>query len=224
MAAFLITVLEMTEVVALVFALGADQRSLRSGAMGAAAGTAVVGGLALGFGAVIVAFPRSDLLWVSAVVLGAFGVFLFRSTLRSYRRAQRPGSAPALHPTLQFAGGFSVGAVESIEAVIVLLAIAAAGFGLSALVGAGVGGVLLIAAAAVLHDRIRRLKVPPLKLVATSLLFAFAVFWVGEAAGLPWPYADLSLVPLFLIALGLVRTAVWVLAPPPATVPIETKG
>ena len=214
----------MTEVVALVFALGADQRSLRSGAMGAAAGTAVVGGLALGFGAVIVAFPRSDLLWVSAVVLGAFGVFLFRSTLRSYRRAQRPGSAPALHPTLQFAGGFSVGAVESIEAVIVLLAIAAAGFGLSALVGAGVGGVLLIAAAAVLHDRIRRLKVPPLKLVATSLLFAFAVFWVGEAAGLPWPYADLSLVPLFLIALGLVRTAVWVLAPPPATVPIETKG
>lgn len=224
MAAFLITVLEMTEVVALVFALGADQRSLRSGAMGAAAGTAVVGGLALGFGAVIVAFPRSDLLWVSAVVLGAFGVFLFRSTLRSYRRAQRPGSAPALHPTLQFAGGFSVGAVESIEAVIVLLAIAAAGFGLSALVGAGVGGVLLIAAAAVLHDRIRRLKVPPLKLVATSLLFAFAVFWVGEAAGLPWPYADLSLVPLFLIALGLVRTAVWVLAPPRAAVPIETKG
>lgn len=224
LAAFLITVLEMTEVVALVFALGADQRTIRSGALGAAAGTAVVGGLALGFGAVLIAFPREALLWASAVALAAFGVFLFRSTVRSYRRAHAPVPASSLHPTLQFAGGFSVGVVESVEAVIVLLAIAAAGYGLSALVGAGLGGVLLLGSAAVLHERIRRLKVPPLKLAATSLLFAFAVFWSGEALQFPWPYADLSLIPLFLVAVGLVRLGVWLAERPTPAVPVETKG
>ncbi|HYK93426.1 MAG TPA: hypothetical protein VEY07_05225 [Thermoplasmata archaeon] len=224
LAAFLITVLELTEVVALVFALGADQRSVRSGAMGAAAGTAVVGGIALGFGAVIVAFPRSDLLWASAVVLAAFGVFLFRSTVRSYRRSHHPASASAVHPTLQFAGGFSVGVVETVEAVIVLLAIAAAGYGLSALVGAAAGGGVLLVTAAVLHDRIRRIKVPQLKLAATSLLFAFAVFWVGEAVNFPWPYTDLSLIPLFLVALALVRAGVWIIERRPAPVPVQTKS
>ncbi len=224
-AAFLITVLEMTEVAALVFALGAEHASVRSSAIGAVSGTAVVAALALGFGAVIIAFPRSDLLWASAVVLAAFGVFLFRSTLRSYRRAHHPGPPTAGHATLQFAGGFSVGAVESVEAVIVLLAIAAAGYGASALIGAVLGGAVLVASAAVLHERIRRIKVPRLKLVATGLLFAFAVFWAGEALGFPWPFADLSLVPLFGAAVGLVRVAVWAAERPgrPEGVPVEPK-
>lgn len=210
LVAFLITLLEMTEVVALVFALGADARSIRSGAMGAASGTAVVGVLALGFGAVLLAFPRDLLLWASALVLLAFGVFLFRSTLRSYRRAHRTGAPAPPHASLQFAGGFSVGAVESIEAVIVLLALSAAGFGWSAIVGAVLGGGVLVVVAAILHERVRAIKVPPLKLAATGLLFAFAVFWAGEASHFAWPYDDLSLVPLFLVAVGLVRAAVYV--------------
>ncbi|HYB77667.1 MAG TPA: hypothetical protein VEE83_03170, partial [Thermoplasmata archaeon] len=85
-AAFLITVLEMTEVVALVFALAADHSTVRHGALGAVGGTSLVAAIALGFGAVLIAFPRDYLLWGSAVVLAAFGIFLFRSTLRTYRR------------------------------------------------------------------------------------------------------------------------------------------
>ena len=224
LVAFLITLLEMTEVVALVFALGADHRSIRSGALGAVSGTALVGGLAFGFGAVLLAFPRTDLLGVSAVVLAAFGVFLFRSTLRSYRKAHHPPAASTVHATVQFAGGFSVGVIESIEAVVVLLALAAGGFGLSALVGAAAGGAVLIGVAVVLHDRVRRIKVPPLKLVATSLLFAFAVFWAGEALQFPWPYQDLSLVPLFLLAVGLVRLGVWALERGPRGVLVQPKG
>ena len=224
-AAFLITVIEMTEVVALVFAFSADSGSVRHGGLGAVDGTALVALLALGFGALLLAVPHLWLLWASTLVLLAFGVFLFRSTLRSYRRARQPaGSAPSpvARPSLQFAGGFSVGVTEAVETVIVLLALAAAGYGWTALVGALTGGLVLIVAAAVLHERIRKIKVPLLKLGATGLLFAFAVFWAGEAAGVNWPGADLVLVPLFVVGVLIVRGAIAALTMP--SVPVGAKG
>jgi len=183
-----------------------------------------VGVLALGFGAVVVAFPEMYLLWASAVVLAAFGVFLFRSTLKSYRRAHHPSPGVPGHPTVQFAGGFSVGVVETVEAVIVLLGLAARGYGASALLGAVLAGVLLVGLAAVLHEQIRRIKVPTLKLVATALLFTFAVFWAGEALKVAWPFADLSLIPLFVVALLIVRAFVAYWEPARPAVPVETKG
>ena len=57
--AFLITVLEMTEVVALVFALAADHTTVRHGALGAVGGTATVAAIAFVFGAILIAFPRN---------------------------------------------------------------------------------------------------------------------------------------------------------------------
>lgn len=220
-AAFLIVVVEMTEVVALVFALSADHSSVRPGAAGAVSGTAVVAVIALGFSALLLALPKDWLLWGSAFTLWAFGVFLFRSTLRTYRRRHTPSSPPRSSHALMFAGGFSVGAVEATEAVIVLVALAAAGYAREALLGAVGAGALLVVAAAVVHERIRRIKVPLLKLGATSLLFAFAVFWTGEAAGVAWPGQDLSLVPLFVLGLGVVRGGVWALDRP--AVRLETK-
>ena len=210
--AFLITVLEMTEVVALVFALAADHSTVRHGALGAVGGTTVVAVIALGFGAILIAFPKAYLLWGSAVVLAAFGVFLFRSTLKTYRRRRAAASgAPAPsagHSAAQFAGGFSVGAVEATEAVVVLLALTAAGYGFSAILGAVLGGALLVVAAFLVHDRIRRIKVPWLKVGGTSLVFTFAVFWGGEAAGVHWPGGDLFLIPLVILAVLLVRGGV----------------
>jgi len=211
--ALVITLVEMTEVVAVVFALTAHHGVIRHGALGAVAGTTVVAVISLGFGAVLLAIPERFLLWGAAAVLFGFGIFLFRSTLRSYRR-ERAAACPATETpapkpvvTLEFAGGFSVGAIESIETVIVLLALSAAGYGASAIVGAVAGGVLLVAIALVVRERIRRIKVPTLKLGATSMLFTFAVFWGGEAANVPWPWADLFLVPIFLISLVVVRSA-----------------
>ncbi|HZY70784.1 MAG TPA: hypothetical protein VFF67_07405 [Thermoplasmata archaeon] len=222
-AAFLITVIEMTEVVALVFALSSEHGSIRSGAAGAVSGTAVVAAATAAFGVALIALPRADLLWASAVVLAAFGVFLFRSTIKSYRRSRAPPRAPPTTATrtLQFAGGFSVGVVESVETVVVLIALAAAGYAFSALIGAVIGGGLLVGVAAVLHERVRRIKVPTLKLVGTSLLFAFAVFWGGEAAGVDWPGSDLILIPFVVVAAVVIRSAVAALVP--KSVPVETK-
>lgn len=212
LAAFLITVLEMTEVVALVFALAADHTTVRHGALGAVGGTAVVAAIALGFSAVIIAFPRAYLLWASAGVLAGFGVFLFRSTLRTYRTRRNASDTSVVSTAgktvAQFAGGFSVGAVESTETVIVLLALAAAGYGLSALVGAVIGGALLVVVALVVHDRIRRIKVPWLKVGATAVVFSFALFWGGEAAGVSWPGGDLILVLFVFFGVLIVRGGV----------------
>ncbi len=207
--AFVITVLELTEVVALVFALGVEPGTLRPAALGAAAGTAAVTTLAVAAGAALLAFPERYLLWASAVVLAAFGVFLFRSTLRTYRRSQGVGVAPARNPAvLRFAGGFGVGAIETTEAVVVLLALTAAGAGSSAVVGAVAGGVCLVVAAGAVRERIRRIKTAWLKLGATSMVLTFSAFWAGEAAGLRWPGADLALLPIFGVALLAVRGAV----------------
>lgn len=224
--AFLITVLELTEVVALVFALSADQATVRPVALGAVGGTAMVSLVALGFGAALVAFPHDYLLWASAVVLAGFGAFLFRSTLKSYRRAAAaaaPGAGPPppRHELVQFGGGFSVGAVETTEAVIVLIALTAAGYGFSALIGAVAGGVVLVAAALAVHERIRKIKVPWLKLGGTSLLFSFAVFWGGEAAGLAWPGGDLILVPMVVLVAIVVRSGVALAMRPASSTPSD---
>jgi uncharacterized membrane protein len=222
--AFVITVTEMTEVVALVFALSAEAGRIQTGALGAVAGTGTIAAVALVSGAALQALPHPELLGVSAFVLAAFGVFMFRSTLRSYRRAMRPAPppAPAGGHAMHFAGGFTVGAIEATEAVIVLLALAAGGAGTSALIGALAGGGILVVAAAIVHERIRRIKVPTLKLGGTSLLFSFAVFWAGEAVSYNWPGSDLILIPMFFVALVLVRGAVALVLR--GEVPVQPKG
>lgn len=225
--AFLITLLELTEVVALVFALSSGGAELRAAIYGALAGVALVSAIALVAGTALDRLPSSYLLGPSAIVLAGFGVFLFRSTLRSYRRARAArtgtgGGGTEPRPVVQFGAGFSVGVVETTEAVIVLIALAAPGYGFTALVGALVAGTILVALAAVLHGQIRRIKVPVLKAGATALLFTFSVFWAGEALHLSWPGSDLILLPLFGAALILVRVAIS-LAERPA-VRVETKG
>lgn len=223
--AFVITVTEMTEVVALVFAFSGEAGRIRVGALGAIAGTGTIAAVALVSGAALQALPHSELLGVSAFVLAAFGIFLFRSTVRSYRKAMRPAApapAPSGEHALHFAGGFTVGAIEATEAVIVLLALAAGGAGTSALIGALAGGGVLIVAAALVHERIRRIKVPTLKLGGTSLLFSFAVFWAGEAVSFNWPGSDLILIPMFFVALVLVRGAVALALS--GEVPLQPKG
>jgi uncharacterized membrane protein len=208
--AFTLTIIEMTEVVALVFAIGAEGGALRPAALGAVTGVAGVSVVAAVLGVGLEALPRAPLLAGAAVTLFLFGIFLYRSTRKAYRRARAPPApAPPSKAGVHFAGGATVGAVEATEVVVVLVALAAGGNGFSALIGAVLAGALLVAIALVVHERIRRIKVPTLKFGATSALFAFSVFWGSEAAGVQWPgpasYADLWLLPLFLASAGVIE-------------------
>lgn len=219
--AFVITLVEMTEVAVLVLALGAAEEGLRHAAAGAVAGTAVVAVIAVLVGSAVSQLPSQLLLAASAIVLTAFGVFLFRSTLRTYRqsRARAAGAAPTPRrpPVVHFAGGFTVGAIEAVETVVVLIPIAAAGQATAAVVGAVSAGVVLVVAVLLAHEQIRKIKTPWLKLGATALIFTYAVFWGGEALGVSWPLGDLFLIPLFVIAVVVVRAAIALaMGPPPA--------
>ncbi len=210
--ALVVTLIEYTEVVVLIYALGAERGTLRYASIGAAVGSGVIAAIAIGAGRALVALPSSELLGASAIVLFAFGAFLFRSTLRTYRRARAPPSSagPKIAPPVHFAGGFTVGAIETTEAVAVLLPLAAGGQYLAAVAGALAAAVGLAIAVALVHERIRRIKTPWLKLGATSLIFSFATFWAGEALRVPWLYGEISLIPLFVVALLAVRGAIGV--------------
>lgn len=220
--AFGITVTEMTEVVALIFALGAEGGAFRPAAQGAVVGVAVVAGVAAVAGVGLERVPATALLAGASVVLFLFGLFLFRSTLRTYRRLRNPASPPPAHATsaTPFAGGFAAGAVEATETVVVLIAIVAGGQATSALLGAALAGALLVGVAFLVHERVRRVKVPTLKLAATSALFAFSAFWGSEAAGVAWPgptaLTDLYLLPLFALSVLVVGALVRWRSRPPA--------
>jgi uncharacterized membrane protein len=234
--ALVITVIELTEVVALVFALRSESGTVRTGAFGAVLGVAAVGAVTLGIGAAIRLLPTWVLLAAAAIVLTGMGVFLFRSTLKSYRRARRPSGAaapgkPGNERVLQFTGGVTVGAVEMTEVAVVLIGVAAGGQGLAAGVGFALGSAALVAFAFALHGQIRKIKVPTLKLGATCMLFTFAVFWAGEVLAVPWPLrntaaADLVLLPIFAVVFLAVRAALaWRLnGTPVAALPVDTKG
>ncbi len=225
---FLITVLELTEVVAIVYALGAGRPSLRPGAMGSAAGVAVVGGIGILVGVGLTVIPSDITLIAGSALLWGFGFFLLRSTVKTYFKEAKKAlgitdsggheDGEHLSDRALFAAAFSVGMVETTEAVIVLIAVAAGGYGLEALIGFAAGAALLLALGITLHEKIRTIKVPPLKWIGTSLLFTFAFFWAveslvdaGRFAWPPLPYGippDIQLVPIFLIAMLLVRSAV----------------
>lgn len=226
--AFLITVLELTEVVAIVYALGASAEDMRPGIHGALSGVALVGLVALATGVAIAHFlgpVTLYLLIVSALLLWGFGFFLLRSTVKTYFReakkhlptASRDTAGEDLSSKALFSGGFSVGSVETLEAVIVLLALTAGGYGLEALLGFLAGGALLATLGYLLHENIRKVKVPQMKWIGTSLLFTFAVFWTGEAlvdqGVFAWPSlgplpVDLLILPILGVALLIIRGVV----------------
>jgi uncharacterized membrane protein len=226
--AFVITLVELTEVVAIVYALGASSRTLGPGFRGAVAGVALVGVIGLAAGATIAVTLGTYSILVGSVMLWAFGVFLLRSTLRTYLREDRKsrGIASPKHEDPHgeltdqqlFSLGFSVGGIEALEAVIVLIAISAGGFPAEAIVGAVIAGAVLVLLGSSLHQQIRKIKVPALKWVTTSLLFTYAIFWTGEALGnfgrTVWPTTvlglpdDVLLIPIYVVVLLIVRAIV----------------
>jgi uncharacterized membrane protein len=194
--AFLVALIEMTDVFALVYALGAGARSMRPGLQGATGGVAVVAliGIVIGSGLSLAQteFSEAAIHVTATVVLWGFGVVLFRSTLKSYiQEARKQAGRPTPKKTFRDPGsmtwseltilGFTVGATETFEAVVPLLALSAQGMAPEAIVGGILGGLVLVPIGWVLRERVKRIKVPPLKWVTTSAVFAFAAQWTFEA-------------------------------------------
>ncbi|EQD76534.1 conserved hypothetical protein, membrane, partial [mine drainage metagenome] len=75
---------------------------------------------------------------------------------------------------------FSVGAIESFEAAIVLVALFPQGYD-STLEGLIAGIIIVVIAAYILRTQVRKVKQAIMKILVSSLLLTFAVFWYLES-------------------------------------------
>lgn len=164
----------------------------------AIAGVATVFIPAILVGSLILFLPVIYVRTGAAVVLLYFGVKMFRS-VRRYFTGQRKS-----HKDKEEDRGVSavyyISAVEGLEAALVVVALMQESVP-SALLGAGVGTLVVTVLSLLLKSQVRRVKVPYLKAAIASLLLSFSTFWFGEAVT---NVSDLVLIPLFFLYFVLV--------------------
>lgn len=197
LAALGIVLLEMSEATAVGLALYGDSKK-----------TGVFGWVALGV--LVVFIPTAvagnfiayfDVFYVrifSAVLLLYFGLRLIRSARRSVKFTL--GIKGKAHEESHEEKGinataFSVGTVEAFEAAIVLVALFPNSYD-STLIGVVVGVIIVVAAAFVLRNQIRKIKQAIMKVVVSALLLTFSAFWFVESAV---QVSDIYLLPFFAV-------------------------
>ncbi|MEM0155854.1 MAG: hypothetical protein QW597_04545 [Thermoplasmataceae archaeon] len=141
---------------------------------------------------------------VSALLLLYFAQRLAKSARRSMK-FQKMNNFPKSEKETPGKKGvsytaFSVGAVESFEAAIVLVALFPESFGSTAYGIIG-GLIVVVVFSFVLRRGIRKLKQGIMKVAVSSILFTFSAFWFAESVV---PISDLLLVPLFVLFFVLV--------------------
>jgi uncharacterized membrane protein len=195
LAALGITTLEVTETAAVALALYAHSHK---GAVFLYAGLGTLAVFAPMFvlGALITLLPDYLVKLTAGVLLLYFGQRLVKSARRAVLKARKGGPAQEEHfEKGDLATAFSVGAVEAFEAAIVLVGLLPNGFE-STVFGMGGGIGVVVVAAYLLHDQIRKVKQADMKIAVSGLLLSFATFWFGEVFT---PLNDLILVPLFMV-------------------------
>jgi uncharacterized membrane protein len=200
---FLACGVEMVEALTIVLAVGAA-RSWRPAVLAAVWALAIL--------AAIVAVARPVLLWleplpafkiaVGLVALYYGGGWLYKAILRSAGRkalhdedalyAKHVAALERAGDRAAFAASFNGVFLEGVEAVAIVLALAAgeqtalpwaAG-------GAGVALVLVAAVGVALHRPLARVPENAMKFVVGTMLTTFGLFWIGEGAGFAWPGDD----------------------------------
>lgn len=200
LAAFGIVALEFVEAAAVGLALYADSRTHKAFAYVALGIIAVLIPTLL-IGAAIGLLPQVYVLLVGGILLAYFGQRLVKSARRSVY-FQRKGSVK--HEVFEkgvFATGFSVGAIESFEAAIVLVGLLPQEYD-TTLAGIGAGTGLVVVATYILRSHVRKIKQANMKVAVASILLSFAVLWFAE---LIWKVfslgqlTDLVLIPIFAV-------------------------
>jgi uncharacterized membrane protein len=221
---FLACGVEMVEALTIVLAVGAA-RSWRP-----AVGAAV---WALAILAAIVAVARPVLLWLEPlpafkIVVGLVAIYygggwLYKAILRAAGRkalhdehaiyAKNVAALERAGDRAAFTASFNGVFLEGVEAVAIVLALAA---GTQAALPWAAGGALaaliLVAAVGVaLHRPLARVPENAMKFVVGTMLTTFGLFWIGEGAGVAWPGDDAAIALLAAVVFAGALIAVRVL-------------
>ena len=161
------------------------------------------------------------------ILRGVIGVLLLLFGLKWIRKAiLRFSGKKALHDESQLfskevnrlrttrAGAFEAQAtafngvfLEGLEVVVIVLTMGSAARAYpSAILGAGIGLIVVLALGIALRAPLTRVPENVMKFVVGVMLTSFGTFWAGASLGVHWPLKDLSIV--FLIALYLLTS--WV--------------
>jgi len=193
LAALGITTLELVEASAVALALYGDSKR-PAAFLYVSLGIVAVFVPMFALGALITLLPDVYVRLVGGVLLLYFGLRLVKSARKSVIKGRKGGFSAEHFEKGLMATGFSVGAVEAFEAAIVLVALLPNNFQ-STVVGMGAGITVVIVSTYVLRNQVRKVKQANTKVVVSSLLLSFAVFWFGEAFE---EVNDLVLIPLFI--------------------------
>ncbi len=228
LAAFLASLVESTEAMTVVLAVGAV-RGWRGAVVGSIAGLAALlvlvavlgpaltriplGLVQLAVGALLLLF---GLRWLRKASLRAAGVIPLHDEADAYAKQtaalRAHGAAVAGWDRVAVSTAFKIVMLEGIEVVFIVVAVGAGGGLMVPAAGGALAALLVVVALGLaLHRPVASIPENTLKFVVGVLLAAFGTFWVGEGIGVAWPGADWSLPALIAgylaVAVGAVALA-----------------
>ncbi len=224
-AAFLASLVEVTEAYTIVLAVGLS-RGWRSAIAGTAAGLVALAAIVLALGPLLdrvplaaLQFPIGVLVlvfglgWLRKAILRAAGVLALHDEGEIFARKLKSLGGAAAKARFDTAGtltAFQGVLLEGLEVVFIVIAVGA-GRGLlaPASLGAAAACALILVVGAAIHKPLSRVPENTLKFLVGIMLSSFGVFWIGEALGVAWPASDFALgyvaAAFLLLSLGLVR-------------------
>ncbi len=198
-----ITLLEISEAAAITIALYSVGGN--KAIYGTSLGVLIVFVLTFIIGNLISNLPILLVKIVSGALLLYFGIRLIKSARKSVLR-ERNGLKNEEHfEKGVFYTTFSVGVVEAFEAAIVLVALIPYDF-YASLLGVIIAIIIIIIAAYILRNQIRKLKQAVVKNIVSAILLSFSLFWFTESVNLIIKNSipsillmDYILIPYFII-------------------------
>ena len=222
LASFLGTSVEFIEALTIVLAVGTI-RGWKSSLSGAAAAIIILTILVVGIGAPLVQVVH--IFWVQLIV----GLFMLLFGIRWLRKAiLRYSGLKAIHDEAEsyqkeldrqrnagqigkgidsfgFMTSLSITFLEGMEAIFIVITLGtsstAAGLMQNTILGGIAAVVVVLLAGILLRQPLTKIPENTMKFIVGVMLTSFGAFWVGEAFGVDWPQADLSIIYMSAILL-----------------------
>ena len=208
-AAFLASLVEVTEAYTIVLAVGLS-RGWRSALAGTVAALALLALVVIAFGPLLSRLPLNALQlpiglllllfgmgWLRKAILRAAGIIPLHDESLIFEKelaVLKLGSGERNLDTGGMLTAFQGVLLEGLEVVFIVIAV---GVGRHLLVAASFGAalacLLVLCAGAVIHRPLSQVPENSLKFAVGVMLASFGVFWIGEALGVPWPGGDFAL-------------------------------
>jgi uncharacterized membrane protein len=222
---------EMVEALTIVVAAGVA-RGWRSALEGAAAAVVVLAVLVLALGIPLIHYVPIDALrvavgglllvlglsWLRKAILRASGLkslhdedAIFDATSEELRQREAGTMSTRQRDGVAFAVAFKGVFLEGTEVVLIVVSLGASQHRLGLAAGAAAAAAVLVASIGALVARqLSNVPENTIKLAVGIMLTSFGLFWVGEGAGVHWPWSDAAIVGFVgLFALVTLGSVTW---------------